>query len=673
MGAEVEEEKSLPLATKKEDDGELVVADEKSAAKKPLEDEQQRKDEPLEDDEGKDDEVEEDEAQKDDKAKPSYTLHIKNLPEEDFDVEELEARLQRYGNVVSVEKTGKLAVVKFSKTKEAYQAKEKLDGSSAYGEPLKVEFGPQDPDHYVRHKRRPQGVVRKEFLDGDGMVAEIQLAGAGESGPARGTKREPEEEPRGNRGLRGWTEGGQDGRRGKVARLGVADAQDSSEHKLSPPAKPVSQWSPQLKFEAQLEDFMKMTRRGLYNRYLVLGKLPPELRTGEAVWRMAAPVQRDIVQVEMLMCFQKPVAHVTLRSATAAATMHRLAEQLHPQLTVAFAPPRRASASLWLGNIDDFVPRKALEGILQTFGKLKTELRYHPARTCAFVTYNEVGDAILARNTLYAMEVQKNQYLNIDFVEESSLPEGPDGAAWAFWSAAAAAPWGARPPGPPWGGGPMAPPPWAWGQHPPPPGGPPGPPWQGRGAPGDHADGHRRRSRSRRGRRSPEREPSRERPRRRAEAGHEKGGRSRAAPAAEMVPVKVAKEEAAEPEKVRVKLYKMGEFCCNIVATFVKGNEAPISLEHKLQIDQRTKVDHCRAHLDKAGSLATIWHFSAADRKDCAAYDALCDYFIEKQRVGLVQVPAYYVYVVPPTPAYLDALGLPPSNFVVGLQIPIKK
>lgn len=129
----------------------------------------------------------------------------------------------------------------------------------------------------------------------------------------------------------------------------------------------------------------------------------------------------------------------------------------------------------------------------------------------------------------------------------------------------------------------------------------------------------------------------------------------------------------AEAPKVRVKLYKMGEFCCNIVANYVKGNESPQPLDQKLQIDQRTKIDHCKSHLEKADTLATIWHFSAADRRDCAAYDALCDYFVDKQRVGLVQAPSYYVYIVPPTEQYLSVLNLPPSNFVVGLQIPIKK
>lgn len=117
----------------------------------------------------------------------------------------------------------------------------------------------------------------------------------------------------------------------------------------------------------------------------------------------------------------------------------------------------------------------------------------------------------------------------------------------------------------------------------------------------------------------------------------------------------------------------MGEFCCNIVANYVKGKETPEPLVTKLHIDQRTKVDHCRAHLERAGALATVWHFSAADRRDCSAYDALCDYFVEKQRVGLVHTQSYYIYIVPPTEQYLKELSLPTSNFVVGLQIPMKK
>lgn len=443
--------------------------------------------------------------------------------------------------------------------------------------------------------------------------------------------------------------------------------------KLAAPSKPISRWSDRLSFEEQLEDFMKMPRRGMYNRYLVLGKLPPELRTGENIWRLMQPVQKDIVQVEMLTCFGKPVAHVTLRSATAAAAMHRLCEQHHKNLTVAFAPPRKATPTLWLGNVDDYVPRKSLESLLATFGKVLHGLRYLPTRTCAFATFAEVAGSVGARNSLYGLQVQKNQYLNIDFVDDVDTQAAPPDAfgMWGGGGPAGPAPW--APPGP-WGmpGMPMPPwgarPPWApppgiggpgWGM-PPMPGGPWRPPRDG-----DHwrnseaVPGARLVERTKKGRRQSGSSPeaSAEKPRRKKD--------------------KESARPATEPDgrgsKSKVKLYKMGEFCCNIVANFVKGKESPESLTNKLQIDQRTKIDHCRAHMDRAGPLATVWHFSAADRRDCAAYDALCDYFVEKQRVGLVQTPSYYIYIVPPTEKYLKELNLPASNFVVGLQIPIKK
>jgi len=54
--------------------------------------------------------------------KPSFTLHVKNLPE-DTDVTELEMRLGRHGEVISIEKGEGMYVVKFSKTKEAFQAR----------------------------------------------------------------------------------------------------------------------------------------------------------------------------------------------------------------------------------------------------------------------------------------------------------------------------------------------------------------------------------------------------------------------------------------------------------------------------------------------------------------------------------------------------------------------
>lgn len=204
-------------------------------------------------------------------------------------------------------------------------------------------------------------------------------------------------------------------------------------------------------------------------------------------------------------------------------------------------------------------------------------------------------------------------------------------------------------------------------------------PWSGRGR-SEERGGKRRRSRTRSRGRGRHREASPDPPPRGRRAAAREASVEEPPPRrkvkAKVPPPAAASDDdddAAPAPKARVKLFKMGEFCCNIVANFVKGKEVPENLVSKLHIDQRTKVAHCRSHMDRAGGLTTIWHFSAADRSDCPAYDALCDYFLEKQRVGLVQTPSYYVYIVPPTEEYLSALGLPSSNFVVGVQIPIKK
>jgi RNA recognition motif-containing protein len=575
-------------------------------------------------------------------SKPSFTLYMKNVPE-DLDQSELEMRLIRHGEVVSIEKADKIYIVKFSRTKEAYAAREKLNGYELNGSTLQVDFGPQDAEHYARKgQKRQQDRGRKEFPDAEGEHA----AEVAPPPPRKG----------GGRGMRAW-DGARDEPVAKRQRMERADGtqKDAGERalgSLTAPAKPMSRWSDKLEFAQQLEDFMKMPRRGMYNRYLVIGKLPPELRTSEAIWRMVAPVQRDIVQVEMLTCFGKPVAHVALRNATSAATMHRLAEQMLPNLTVAFAPPRRASPTLWLGNIDDYVPRKDLEGLLETFGEVaKPGFRYVPSRTCAFITFMEVEDAVSARNTLYGMEVLKNQYLNVDFTDEiiENLP--PEG--FGMWGQGQ---YGRGAWMPPWvAADPRAA---SWGMY------------------GSFYD-----KKGEASRRSPQRGRSRDKGKRRErsrtptkkQATSPERGRRRARQESPQAQRKSSSPEAPEVPKAKVKLYKMGEFCCNIVANFVKGNQAPESIGKKLQIDQRTKIDHCRSHMERAGELCTVWHFSAADRKDCGAYDALCDYFVDKLRVGLVQTPTHYVYIVPPTDAYLKELNLPSSNFVVGIQIPIKK
>lgn len=578
----------------------------------------------------------------DEENKPSYTLHFYNVPAS-LELDDLETRLKRFGEVRSVEKADDYVVVKFDKTAQAYDAREKLDGSLLDGAKVKVKFGPQDKDHYLR------GAMRQGRRGGRSAIdAELPS--------------------------------------GKRSKLDGGAAGSREAFKLSAPKKPVSKWSVDASFEEQLEDFMKMDRKGMYNRYLVFGKLPPDLRTADSIRRMVPPAQRDIQRIEMIKCFGKPCAHISLRSAAAALSLHKMTEQTKPELTVAFAPPRRQSSTLWLGNIDDFVDKQELEKMLKEHGHVLGTLRYLPVKTCAFVTFKEASAAAAARNALYGLELEEKRYMNVDFVDEQEniQPEMPPGwGAPGPWGPPMPGPWGmmgkgmppmpgkgmmfgkGKGPMPPWG---MGPDPWM--MYDPRRGGPPrfdegG--FMGKGGEGRmRSDRGRRRSRSRGRREEPQQRSRSRRRRRRADAEAEEE------PDADEEP-KPAEEPQAPSDKARVKLFKMGEFVCNCVATFVQGNEDSDPLVPHLQIDQRTKVDHCRSHMEKAGALVTTWHFSAADRRDCAAYDALCDYFVEKQRVGLVQTPSYYIYIVPPTKEFLGSMKLPESNFVVGLQIPVKK
>eukprot|EP00928_Gymnodinium_smaydae_P058788 TRINITY_DN4199_c0_g1_i2.p1 TRINITY_DN4199_c0_g1~~TRINITY_DN4199_c0_g1_i2.p1 ORF type:complete len:270 (-),score=60.96 TRINITY_DN4199_c0_g1_i2:88-897(-) len=134
----------------------------------------------------------------------------------------------------------------------------------------------------------------------------------------------------------------------------------------------------------------------------------------------------------------------------------------------------------------------------------------------------------------------------------------------------------------------------------------------------------------------------------------------------------VAPHEVAVGAKVKLQLSKMGEFCCNAMATLVKqGGKESRLLPDKLEINQRTKVENCRQHLELVGlASSALWHVAAEKRRDCAAYDALCDYFVKKERVGLVQGDSYNLYIIPPTKKYLKELGLPTSNYLVGLHVP---
>jgi len=131
------------------------------------------------------------------------------------------------------------------------------------------------------------------------------------------------------------------------------------------------------------------------------------------------------------------------------------------------------------------------------------------------------------------------------------------------------------------------------------------------------------------------------------------------------------KEGEAPAAPVHLKLFKLGELCCDAVARFVRGSVQPKPFADKFNIDQRVKLDHCKRHVQMANEFMTVWRFSASGWRGKAALNALRDYFVAKQRVGLVQTPSYAVYFVPPDAKYLEALGLPESGYALGLQVPL--
>jgi len=136
---------------------------------------------------------------------------------------------------------------------------------------------------------------------------------------------------------------------------------------------------------------------------------------------------------------------------------------------------------------------------------------------------------------------------------------------------------------------------------------------------------------------------------------------------------RVASVETDAPAvPAKVQLFKLGQLCCSAIASFATGSRETGRLAKELHIDQRATLERCREHLEWAGGAAAIWQLTAAaGGGGRPAYRALCDYFVAKHRVGLVETPAYAVYIVPPAEKYFREIGLAASRHMVGLQVPV--
>lgn len=131
-------------------------------------------------------------------------------------------------------------------------------------------------------------------------------------------------------------------------------------------------------------------------------------------------------------------------------------------------------------------------------------------------------------------------------------------------------------------------------------------------------------------------------------------------------------EEIVPHKQYRTKFFKGGDYCCDIIAEFVKGSLKIGKLPAKVNIDQRAKFDRCQVHMLEVcqeGGFA-IWRMKLANADARSSYKTLCDYFIGKDRIGLVETPTYDIYIVPPHDPWTMAFGLGKVNEVIGLQVP---
>lgn len=142
-----------------------------------------------------------------------------------------------------------------------------------------------------------------------------------------------------------------------------------------------------------------------------------------------------------------------------------------------------------------------------------------------------------------------------------------------------------------------------------------------------------------------------------------------------------AEEEAGQLLMV-CRVLKQGQRLCNMSAKFVRG-DPNIRPPGVLDVNQRANLDRLQTHLRRGrhqsgaaphgsgdGSIRySIWQLGADTRQDSRQYDELCDYFINKERVGLLESPSQAIYMVPPNPKYIKPLDLPDANFMYAYVI----
>jgi RNA recognition motif-containing protein len=146
-------------------------------------------------------------------------------------------------------------------------------------------------------------------------------------------------------------------------------------------------------------------------------------------------------------------------------------------------------------------------------------------------------------------------------------------------------------------------------------------------------------------------------------------------------------------EGIRLEISKMGDRMCAVIAKRMGTNNSSSSsyfLPKEIDITSRTRIDYCQTHLEKLGCTGVVqqmavgihtppdcpvvmWQFAAASERDCSGYDALCDYFVNKERIGFYPSSdgSVVTYFIPPVPSFLEPLGLSTeTRYLIAIQMP---
>mmetsp|Transcript_3714 Transcript_3714/g.8713 ORF Transcript_3714/g.8713 Transcript_3714/m.8713 type:complete len:365 (-) Transcript_3714:41-1135(-) len=357
--------------------------------------------------------------------------------------------------------------------------------------------------------------------------------------------------------------------------------------------------------------------------------------------------------IELGKLKKSTVWHVALRSAKLSELVKKLLDQGEPAVGVMPAPPRKGTRRLFIGGIRG-VTMEELEALFAQFGKMRMARPVGPEATFTFAEYESKNAAIVARNFMNGHKIFPGVLMNVDFAPEPSQPSHPPivpskHTAEPTKELGRAA--GERRSFSP-------------------------------GRPRNGLTARRRESRPGRGRRrsrarSRTRNRSRSRPmrrsptpqRRRQESLRAKQRRSRSQSREHWLGTAYSGKQV----QAKVDVFKMGDFICRCICTLVRGSRGYPQLSRRFEIDQRTKIENCLTHLRKSTGEVTVWYIAAKTRDDCDGYDSLCDYFVRKDRVGLVQTDTYYMYLVPPVSKFMNPLKLGETTYAIGLQIPRRK